>query len=148
MCVCVPLPFFPSSLLRERDLGDLVLDLVPQQLVVEVDGHGRLVDSKHLHGVLHAVKGRGLPHKVHTEVVVDVCGHSNVGLQLQTNLLTKPSCMARIGVGNNMTFFVSIKDVWSKRFIVNPSLIFKIYIVSLLYQLFLLMLLLTYCWAP
>ena len=69
----------------------MVLYLVTQQLVVQVYGDGRVADGKHLHGILHAVKGRGLPHKVHTEVVSEFSGHPNVGLEFQPHLLTKAS---------------------------------------------------------
>ena len=51
-----------------------------KQSVKEVVGDGFLVDGKHLHGVLHAVEGGGLPDKVHAEVNGAVSGDVGGGL--------------------------------------------------------------------
>ena len=79
-----------SSLFGEWHLGvDLVVNVVAEQLVIEIDGNGFLIDGKHLHGVLHPVKGGGLPDKVDHKVVLALDGYPHVGLELETNLLRK-----------------------------------------------------------
>ena len=44
--------------LRQLALDDDILDLVSEQLVVDVAGHGRLVHGERLHGRLHPGNGR------------------------------------------------------------------------------------------
>ena len=44
-----------AEALGQLALDDHVLDLMAQQLVVNVAGHGRLVHRKRLHGRLHSV---------------------------------------------------------------------------------------------
>ena len=61
---------------------DLVLHIVAQQFVIEVDRHSILRHCEHLHGILHTIKGGGLPHKVHLEWSRELMWDTHVGLEL------------------------------------------------------------------
>lgn len=63
---------------RQRCLELLVGDLVAQQAVVEVTGHGGVVHREGLQGVLHAVVARGLPDKLRDVPLSDVVRHGVV----------------------------------------------------------------------
>lgn len=94
---------------REVRLDGLLLHLVAEQLVVQISTKGGVrvrdgeagfeavtegvaalhapetgvIDGEGLHGGLHAVEARALPHKVHGEAVRQVHRHAVVSAQLQ-----------------------------------------------------------------
>ena len=49
-----------------------------EQFVVEVDGHGSLLNSKHLHGILYSIEWRWIPKQVHTEIGSDIMGYTHI----------------------------------------------------------------------
>mmetsp|Transcript_22974 Transcript_22974/g.59977 ORF Transcript_22974/g.59977 Transcript_22974/m.59977 type:complete len:287 (-) Transcript_22974:691-1551(-) len=60
------------KILRQLALQRLLLEFVPKKSMVDVPGHGGLIDGKVLHGILHPIKRDALPdvlrHKVNGAV--------------------------------------------------------------------------------
>ena len=60
-----------------------------QQTVIQVARYTSLIHCKHLEGILHAIKRRGLPHKVHREIPSSISRYAHIATQLQPYLLSK-----------------------------------------------------------